>query len=108
MKISLTPKKTIDIKVKKCQSFLSQAFGLMFRKNSLPLLFIFNKPKKISIHSFFCIPFIVIWFNKNRIVDVKLVKPWKLSIKPNSEFDKLLEIPSNNKYFKVFLDERKL
>ena len=83
-----------------CNNIFSQARGLMFRKKSLPLLFIFKNAKKRAIHSLFCVPFRAIWFNKGIIVDEKFVKPWKLYIKPKKEFDKLLEIPEGDVTFK--------
>ena len=94
--------KKISLKVKLCNTFFSQISGLMFKKNSLPLLFIFKKPKKISIHSFFCKKFIAIWFLGDTIVDMKIINS-------KNKFDKLLEIPSNNPKFKEiinFIDER--
>lgn len=93
-------KRIFKIKVKKCESLYSQISGLTFKKNSLPLLFIFKKEKFITIHSFFCMSFIGIWFINNRIIDIKIIKPNKFSIKPKEKFNKLLEIPSNSKEFK--------
>jgi uncharacterized membrane protein (UPF0127 family) len=82
----------------------------MFRKNSPALLFYFKKDSNDSIHSFFCKKFIAIWFNDGKIVDVKYVLPWKISVKPGKSFDKLLEVPSTNKYFldllKIFNSSR--
>ena len=76
----------------------------MFKKNSPPLLFIFKKPTRQPIHSFFCKPFIAIWLNKkNQIIEIKKVKPNQLSIKPKQKFTKLLEIPENNPNFKKFI-----
>ena len=101
--------KKISLKVKLCNTFFSQISGLMFKKNSLPLLFIFKKPKKISIHSFFCKKFIAIWFLGDTIVDMKIINSNKFSINSKNKFDKLLEIPSNNPKFKEiinFIDER--
>jgi len=73
--------------------------GLMFQKRSPPLLFIFNKNKKLSIHSLFCQPFKAIWLdekmNATKILDVKT---WKLNISGHGKY--LLEIPlplDNNK-----------
>lgn len=100
--------KKIILDVAECKNIFSQSRGLMFRKKSKPLLFTFKKPVKISIHSFFCMPFVAIWFNKNKIVDVKIIKNWMLSITPKKEFDKLLEIPSGDKNFKKFIDERNI
>ena len=99
--------KTHTIKVKPLTTILQKASGLMFRKNSYPLLFIFKKPTRQPIHSFFCKPFIAIWFNQNKIIDVKLVKPFRLSIKPRDKFTKLLEIPSNNPIFTKITTTRK-
>ena len=98
--------KTHTLKIKPCKNLLQKATGLMFRKNSPPLLFIYNKPTREPIHSFFCKPFIAIWFNKNKIIDVKLVNPFNPLIKPKQEFDKLLEIPENNNFFKKFTTEK--
>jgi len=66
-------KKEIEILVKKCENLSSQIQGLMFRKHSPPLLFIFKKPKKIAIHSYFCKPFIGIWLLDDEIIQIKLV-----------------------------------
>ncbi len=98
--------KNIDVRI--CKDVLSQARGLMFREKSKPLLFIFKKVGMRSIHSFFCKPFIAIWFDGDRVVDVKVVRKWKFSIKPSEKFDKLLEIPNNDVTFREFLDGEKL
>lgn len=88
-----------SIDVIECKNFLEKGSGLMFRKKSKPLLFIFNKPINEAIHSFFCVPFICIWFNKDKIVETKMISPWKFYIKPKLEFDKFLEIPINSPYY---------
>jgi uncharacterized membrane protein (UPF0127 family) len=98
----------ISLEVKICRDFLSQGLGLMFKKKSRPLLFFFKKPKKRSIHSFFCKPFVAVWFNDGKIVDVEIVRDWRFSIKPRDVFDKLLEIPQSSRYFSVFTDEEKI
>ena len=96
------------IKVKECKTLYSKFRGLMFKRNSLPLLFIFKKPVKISIHSFFCRPFIAIWFLQNKIIEIRSIKSNKPSIKPKKKFDKLLEVPSNSKeYFNLLLFYRR-
>lgn len=83
-------KKNIDVKI--CDTPTSKFTGLMFRRKSLPLLFVFDKDKKLSIHSFFCKPFRAIWLdekmNSIKIVDVKT---WKPNISGRGKF--LLEIP---------------
>jgi len=89
----------------KCDNLYSRMIGLMFKRKSKPLLFVFNKPVNLSIHSFFCVPFIAIWFDEGKIIDKKYVSQWKINIKPKAKFDKLLEIPVGNNEFKLFSDE---
>lgn len=77
-----------------CDSFLSQTRGLMFRKKSKPLLFVWKNPTRISIHSFFVFfPFLAVWYSRGKIIEIKLVKPWTFAVTPKVKFDKLLEIP---------------
>jgi uncharacterized membrane protein (UPF0127 family) len=93
--------KKYKIDVEECKTHISQAHGLMFRKKSKPLLFIFKRSSRVAIHSFFCVPFVGIWFNGEKVVDIKSVKPWITSIKPKENFDKLLEVPINSRYYSV-------
>jgi uncharacterized membrane protein (UPF0127 family) len=96
-------KRSIQLKnVKECKSIFSKATGLMFRKHSKPLLFYFNQSCREPIHSFFCVPFVAVWFNKNKIIDAKIVFPGKPFIRPLKKFDQLLEIPVNDKQFNLF------
>ncbi len=95
--------KKYSIEVHKCNSF-EKFVGLMFsrRENAKNLLFNFRKPLNYPIHSFFCPEFLALWLDdKNKIVEFKFVKPWKVSIKPKKNFSKLIEIPltSKNKQF---------
>ncbi len=76
-----------------CDTTWKRARGLMFRKKSKPLLFIFEKPTRASIHSFFCKPFRAIWLEKGKIIDEKIVDRWRLSITPKAPFTHLVEIP---------------
>ena len=94
--------KIFELDVEKCENVFSQCLGLMFGLRKKPLLFIFKKPTRQLIHSFFCRPFVAIWFDGDRVVDVRLVNEWKCFIRPKSKFDKLLEIPSGNKDFEKF------
>ena len=98
--------KSIDVKI--CDNILSQARGLMFRRESKPLLFVFKSKKKRAIHSFFCKPFIAIWFDGDRIIEIKKIDNWRFSIKPKEKFDKLLEILVDDVTLKEFLDEENL
>jgi len=102
-------KKNFIIEVVECKSIFSKASGLMFKKKSKPLLFVYKKPTNEGIHSFFCQRFIAIWFHKNEIIDVKIVKPWKINIKPRNKFDRFLEIPiSDSNFYKIIDVKRKL
>lgn len=81
-----------------CNNIFSQAKGLMFSKKNKILLFIFKIKSKRAIHSFFVRkPFLAIWMNNGVVVDIKIIKPWKISVKPKEKFDILLEIPVDNK-----------
>jgi len=97
--------RTIEVKV--CKNIFNHMFGLMFRKKSKPLLFVFNRKKRRAIHSFFCVPFIAIWFNGKEIIEIKKIMPWKFSVKSKGKFDKLLEIPQNSVFFDKFSDEER-
>lgn len=83
-------RKTIKAKVLKSVS--EKGAGLMFRKNSPPLFFVFDKNKTLSIHSLFCKPFKAIWLDeKMRSTKVIDVKTWKLNISGHGKY--LLEVP---------------
>jgi len=96
-----------SLEVRECRSFFSKVHGLMFRRRSKPLLFVYENLTREPIHSFFCVPFVAIWFSKGKVIDVKAVNPWKLSVKPDERFDRLLEIPSNNKEYFLFVDGKR-
>jgi uncharacterized membrane protein (UPF0127 family) len=94
--------KKIKIKEVKKISEFEKIIGLMFHsKERCPaMLFEFKKQTNIRIHSLFVFfPFIAIWLDdKNKVVDIKIVKPFRLSIPSKKPFYKLLEIPLNKKY----------
>ncbi|MEI6058333.1 MAG: DUF192 domain-containing protein [archaeon] len=80
--------------VRVCRTILSKTRGLMFKKKSPSLLFLFNKEKTITIHSFFCKPFRSIWLDKNKnVTKIIDVKRWKASISGRGKY--LLEIPKS-------------
>ena len=84
-------KKTINVKI--CDTLLKKSLGLIFKKNSPPLLFIFNKNKTLSIHSFFCKPFKAIWLDdKMHTTKIYDINSWKLNISGKGKY--LLEIPT--------------
>ena len=100
-KFKLNGKEIVIDNIRKV-SGLGKLAGLMFKnKETDALLFSFNKPGKYSIHSYFCQPFLAIWLNNGKIVEHKLVAPNKV-IKPENEFDSLIEIPFNDRYKQVF------
>lgn len=102
--VILLKKKRIKIKNIKKVSMIEEGIGLMFhRKEKCPaMLFEFKHPNKMLIHSLFVFfPFIAIWLdNKNKVVDMKIVKPFRLSVSSRKPFYKLLEIPLNRNYKK--------
>ena len=93
--------KKISLNVVRC-SWIGRIIGLMFsrREGALALLFDFGKPTRNPIHSMFVFfPFVGIWIDENgKVVDLRVVKPWKLSILPTEKFVKLIEIPINKRY----------
>jgi len=103
MEIGLEHKnKKIKLDVKKC-GFFGMFRGLMFRcreKAPVLLLFDFKKPRRLKIHSYFVFfPFLAVWLDdKNRILEINEVKPWKICVFPKMSFCKLVEIPCNEKY----------
>lgn len=75
--------------------------GLMFKpQETNALLFELGRGRK-AIHSLFCPNFLAVWLLEGKIQETRIIEPWKFSIKPEKEFDKLLEIPVNSNYLKV-------
>ncbi|OGJ21499.1 hypothetical protein A3K73_00865 [Candidatus Pacearchaeota archaeon RBG_13_36_9] len=81
------------IEAEVCDTAFKRARGLMFRKNPPPLFFIFKEPTRQPIHSFFCKQFKAIWLSDGKIIDEKIVKPFKISIVSKGKFTELIEIP---------------
>ena len=96
-------KESINIKDVKKVSKFEEGIGLMFhRRETCPaMLFEFTRPITMMIHSLFVFfKFGAVWLDdKNRIVDKKLVKPFRLAVSSEKPFYKLVEIPLN-KYYK--------
>ncbi len=82
--------------------FFGRMVGLMFRprESAEILLFEFRKPAKTPIHSLFVFfPFVAVWLDeKNKVIDVKRVRPFTFSVLPRRSFSKLIEIPVSKKY----------
>jgi len=89
--------------IKKLSEF-GKAMGLMFhcRKGCPAMLFQFNKPTRMRIHSLFVFfNFLAIWLDEeNKIIEKKIVKPFRIAIGPKKPFYKLVEIPLNTEYKK--------
>lgn len=102
-------RKEINLELREMRG-INKFLGLMIYRDNL--LFNFEKGKQF-IHSLFCPKFIAIWLDEGKIVDIKLIKPWRLSIKPEKEFDKLIEIPIIHCNYSIvkplleFIDERR-
>ena len=100
MNIKKKEKKINIGEVKKVNEF-GKFVGLMFsrREKANILLFEFKKPTKMKIHSCFVFfPFLAIWLDdRDRIISLKIVKPFKLSIGIKKSFSKLVEIPVSKK-----------
>jgi len=94
----------IVLNLKKC-NFIWKIIGLTFtrKEKAKALLFEFEKPSLVSIHSLFVFfDFVGIWIDENgKVLEVKIVKPWAFSIYPSTKFKKLIEIPINKEYSKV-------
>ncbi|MFH0831927.1 MAG: DUF192 domain-containing protein [archaeon] len=60
-----------------CRTFFSKLRGKMFSFSEEPLLFVFDKERKISLHTFFCfMPLEIKWLDRNMKVTKKiLMKP---------------------------------
>lgn len=90
-----------ELSVKKLKG-LEKGIGLMFslRKRAKALLFEFNNPQKINLHSLFVFfPFLVLWLDKeNNVLDFKMAKPFRFNISSTKPYSKIIEIPLNSKY----------
>jgi len=94
--------KKFRIKTRVCNSF-EKILGLMFTQRQKANALLFKLKKPLAIHSFFVFfPFYAIWLNnKNKILEIKKVKPFTFHIKPKKQFSKIIEIPINKKYEKI-------
>jgi len=89
--------KNISLNVKGT-SYFTRGSGLMFKNRRTDnLLFDFKNEKRHIIHSYFVFfPFLAVWLDgENKVVETKVVEPFRLSVKPKSKFKRLIEIPLN-------------
>jgi uncharacterized membrane protein (UPF0127 family) len=96
--------KKIKIAVWNC-NFFKKFSGLMFSNKDKAeiLLFDFKIKQTISIHSFFVFyDFLAVWLDdKNKVIDLKKVKPFQFCVSPKKTCFKLVEIPINSKNKKI-------
>ena len=94
-------KKILVKNIKRLSEF-QKGIGLMFhRREKCPaMLFEFNKPTNLKIHSYFVFfPFVAVWIDKNnKIIEKRIIKPFRIFIGPKKSFYKLIEIPLNSEY----------
>jgi hypothetical protein len=79
-----------------CSGYFSKVRGLMFRPRNFktPLVFIWKKPARRTIHSFFVFnKFVAVWLLGNKIIEKRIINPWKCAVTPKGKFDRLIEIP---------------
>ena len=104
MKINFDNKSVEISGVKESKGF-NKIIGLMFsrREKANALVFTFKEKTKMPIHSFFVFfPFIAVWLDdKNKVIEIKKIKPFRLRESPTNPYFKLLEIPINKKYKRV-------
>ncbi len=104
LKLYIKGKKIIVEGLERC-GLIKKVIGLMFsrRERANALLFDFGE-NRVGIHSFFVFfPFLAIWLdNDSNVVEHKMVYPFTPFITSNKEFSKLIEIPFNEKYRKIF------
>jgi len=97
-------KQEIEIKVKKCGCF-RKVFGLMFcrREKAKALLFEFSKPEKFHLTSLFVFfPFICVWLDeRNNIIDIRKIKPFKFHVLSRRFYKKFIEIPISSHYKEI-------
>lgn len=109
-------KKRVSLNVRVC-GFFEKFSGLMFKKRqkAKALLFEFENPSNIKIHSFFVFfPFVAVWLDsKGKVIGARKVRPFTISVSvpENKKFAQLIEIPFNNKYsgiVKFLVGKRKI
>ena len=105
-------KKEISLEVKKVPKYL-EGIGLMFsNKNTKPLLFSFKKEVNLKIHSWFVFyDFLAIWLDKDmKVVEKKVVRPFRINILPSRKFKYLIEVPinqSSSELVKILVEEER-
>jgi len=103
-------KKKVPIEAHVVRGF-GRVIGLMFsrKEKAQILLFEFSRPVRLAIHSLFVFfPFIAIWIDKGwKIIEIKKVKPFSLSICPEKYFSSFIEVPLSKKNKDIVVDIEK-
>ena len=102
-----------SIKIKRGNVFVSKnaklleslwelASGLMFKRDGEVVLKLKSENKNMAaIHTFFCVPLIVAWLDKNlKVVDIKKAKPWN-HYKPKKPAMYVFETTNMKKKIKI-------
>jgi uncharacterized membrane protein (UPF0127 family) len=96
--------KKIKVLAEDC-NILQKSVGLMFsrRQKAKILLFNFKEKQKIMIHSIFVFyDFVAVWLDKkNKVVDMKIVRPFSPYVSHRKKAFSLVEIPINNHYRRI-------
>ncbi len=94
--------KKISLDTLKCEGVFDMGRGLTFRRRERApaLLFDFGKRVRFALTAFFVFfPFYVLWLDeKNKVLEAKLVKPFRFHINSKKPFTKIVEIPVNRRY----------
>ena len=93
----------IEISVRRL-AYFEMGRGLMFRSQEVEnLLFDFDVEGRRMIHSFFVFfPFLALWLDSgNNVVEWRIIRPFRFSVRPSRQFRKLIEIPFNERNKKV-------
>lgn len=97
--------KIFKIDVKRLLGIKNFTSGLMFvrRKKAQALLFDFKKSEKFSFTSLFVFfPFLILWLDeKNKVINMKKIKPFQMHISSVKSYYRVLEIPFNDKYKEI-------
>ncbi|MBU1252327.1 MAG: DUF192 domain-containing protein [Nanoarchaeota archaeon] len=94
-------KRKFSVEARTCGFF---SFGLMFRtRQTEPCVFRFDNDTNFRISSLFVpFSFLAIWLDgKNRVMSVRKVNPFTVSVSSDKPYRTLLEIPVNKKYSKL-------
>ena len=93
--------KNLDIPVLEVTGF-GRVRGLMLRslRSAGPLAFVFRRPVRMAIHSLFVrFWFVAIWLDeRGEVMEWRVVRPWRLSVRPRRKYWTLVEVPLSKKY----------